>query len=247
MGRVAISIFISLLSLSIFWDCGRQVETTTGHTQFVEASDLASSLFFTCIAQLSLYEFATVLEFQKERAVFIREKASGMYSISPYYLSKLLLEFPLLLALPLLENLMTFYGIGYMSENHNFWKFYLVYFATVQVGTAMGYFISCCFDNMMSASQVTPFAVMPSVLFGGFVVNLSTLSPWVSWFQYLSPTRFAFEALLWAQWPDDELGMQNHFSFSIGYGMCVAYLIIMAIIYRAITLVFFSLLSRKSF
>ena len=76
---------------------------------------------------------------------------------------------------------------------------------TVQVGTSMGYLISCLFDNWMSASQVSPFAVFPSVLFGGFLVNLGQLEPWLSWLQYTSPTRFAFEALLWAQWPHDEM------------------------------------------
>jgi len=35
---------------------------------------------------------------------------------------------------------------------------------------------------MITASQVTPFAVMPSVLFGGFLVNVGMMSPWVSWF-----------------------------------------------------------------
>ena len=159
--------------------------------------NLASSMFFTCIAQLSLYEFATVMEFQKERAVFIREKTSKLYTIGPYYFSKIVLELPLLLLLPFLENLMTFFAIGYSSVDYNFFRFYLVYVLTVQVGTAMGYFISCCFDNMMAASQVTPFAVMPSVLFGGFVVNLTTLRPSISWMQYVSPTRYAFEALCW--------------------------------------------------
>ena len=72
-------------------------------------------MFFTCIAQLALYEFATVMEFQKERAVFIKEKASKLYTISPYYISKLMLELPLLLLLPLLENGMTFYFIGYSN------------------------------------------------------------------------------------------------------------------------------------
>ena len=68
------------------------------------ALEVTSSLFFSCIAQLALYEFATVLEFQKERGVFIREHTSRMYGTAAYYASKLLIEMPLLLALPLLEN-----------------------------------------------------------------------------------------------------------------------------------------------
>jgi len=112
--------------------------------------EVVSSLFFVCIAQLSLYEFATVLEFQKERGVFIREHTSNMYGSGSYYASKLALELPLLLVLPLLENALTFWGIGYRDDA--FFKFYLVYLLTVQVGTSMGYFISCLFDNMVSAS-----------------------------------------------------------------------------------------------
>ena len=68
-----------------------------------------------CIAQLALYEFATVMEFQKERSVFIREKTGKLYGVLPYYFSKLVIELPLLLLLPLLENALTFFGIAYRS------------------------------------------------------------------------------------------------------------------------------------
>ena len=78
-----------------------------------QTHDVTSSLFFTCIAQLSLYEFATVMEFQKERSVFIREYASNLYGVFPYYMSKIALELPLLLLLPLLENSLTFWGVDY--------------------------------------------------------------------------------------------------------------------------------------
>ena len=119
-----------------------------------------------------------------------------MYGTVAYYLSKLALEVPLLIGLPLLENVLTFWGIDYRSGA--FFDFYLVMLLTVQVGTSMGYFISCVFDNMTSAAQVTPFAVLPAVLFGGLLVNVGHINPWLSWFQYLSPTRYAFEALCWA-------------------------------------------------
>ena len=149
-----------------------------------------------CIAQLTLYEFAMVNEIQKERGVFLRENSSNLYSAGAYYMSKFVLELPLLLIMPMLENILTFHGIGYRNEA--FWKFYLVYALTVQVGTGYGYLISACFSDENAGVQVTPFAVMPSVLFGGLVINLSTVEPWLSWCQYGSPTRFAYEALLWA-------------------------------------------------
>ena len=90
------------------------------------------------------------MEFQKERGVFIREKTGNLYGILPYFMSKLAIETPLLLILPLVENALTFFGIGYRKGT--FFKFYLVYILTVQVGTALGYLISCWFNDMFAAS-----------------------------------------------------------------------------------------------
>ena len=119
------------------------------------------------------------MEFQKERSVFIREKTGKLYRILPYFASKLAIELPLLFVLPFLENILTFHGIGY--RDGAFFDFYLVYVLTVHFGTSLGYLISACFNDMFAASQVTPFAVMPSILFGGLIVNLSTLGNWLSW------------------------------------------------------------------
>ena len=115
IGRIIISVFVAAFMLMVFWKNGEDPDKTI---------EVTSSIFFTCIAQLALYEFATVLEFQKERGVFIREYTSHMYGTVSYYMSKLALELPLLLALPLLENSMTFWGIGYREGA--FFKFYLV-------------------------------------------------------------------------------------------------------------------------
>ena len=74
---------------------------------------------------------------------------------------------------------MSFWSIGY--RDGAFFEFYLVMILTVQVGTSMGYFVSTVFDNMMSAVQVAPFTVMPSILWGGLMVNVGEMSPAVAW------------------------------------------------------------------
>ena len=59
---------------------------------------------------------------------------------------------------------------------------------------------------MLTAAVITPFLMYPSVAYGGLLVNVGSLSNVVSLGQYvLSPTRYAFEALIWANWPNDEL------------------------------------------
>ena len=59
----------------------------------------------------------------------LREYTSNMYGTLAYYLSKLALELPLLIVLPLLENTLTFWGIDYHTGA--FFKFFLVMLLTV--------------------------------------------------------------------------------------------------------------------
>ena len=81
-----------------------------------KAFEITGSLFFNCVSLLFLYELFTVLEFQKERAVFIREYYGRMYGSVIYYVSKLAVEIPMLILLPLLELLISFWGIEYRQE-----------------------------------------------------------------------------------------------------------------------------------
>ncbi len=119
IARVAQSVFVSLLSISLFYGIGRDQN---------KAQELVNSIFFTCIAQLALYETATVMEFQTERNVFVRENASKLYTSLAYFSSKIALELPLLFVFPLLENVLIFWAIGY--RDGSFWQFLLVYVLT---------------------------------------------------------------------------------------------------------------------
>ena len=38
--------------------------------------------------------------------------------------------------------------------------------------------------------------MMPIMLFGGQFANSGSLQAWISWFQYVSPLRYGFEALV---------------------------------------------------
>jgi len=44
-------------------------------------------------------------------------------------------------------------------------------------------------------ATVAPIFVMPSILFGGFFVNLNTVPGWLRWIQWTSPVRYGMEAL----------------------------------------------------
>ena len=88
---------------------------------------------------------------------------------------------------------------------------------------------------------------MPSVLFAGLLSNLKTYTPYISWVQYLSPTRFGLEALCWAQWPDDEAGVQDSLGYTLGYWDAIYCLAAWAVFYRLASLICLNRLARSAF
>lgn len=68
----------------------------------------------------------TVIVFQGEKPIYVRERDSGLYHIWIYATTKLLAEMPIYLIVPLLLNLMLFFVIGYIDRFSTFAGFYLI-------------------------------------------------------------------------------------------------------------------------
>lgn len=81
--RVSCSVFICLITDSIYYSVGNTANPARYNTVSV-----TMCMFFICIAQLINATGSTVMEFNKERTVFMREIASSLYNVYPYYFSK---------------------------------------------------------------------------------------------------------------------------------------------------------------
>lgn len=57
--------------------------------------------------------FPNLLVFQIERPVFIREYSNQMYDILPYYMTKLMIDMPLMILTPLLMELIIYWSVGF--------------------------------------------------------------------------------------------------------------------------------------
>jgi hypothetical protein len=78
---------MALLCLALFWNLSGK--------SYVQQMSLAGFLFFTVINQTMMNLMGVLLIFQEERPVFLREQANQMYRVTPYYLSKIIAEFPI--------------------------------------------------------------------------------------------------------------------------------------------------------
>jgi ABC-type multidrug transport system permease subunit len=120
-----------------------------------------------------------------------------MYSIYSYFFSKFLIEIPHLIISPLIFSLIVYFGVGLTITSGQFWMFFFILIMVVFDAHSYGYFLSAMFDNSIIAAQISPLFAVPMMLVGGMLCNAGTMSPWISWLQYLSPIRYGYEALVW--------------------------------------------------
>lgn len=119
-----------------------------------------------------------------------------MYDVVPYYLAKLLIDIPIVGFVQFLFTCIIYFGIGMTITANQFFIFFAAIYLTGETAASLGYFISSIFQHEETAVELAPIVVMPLILFGGQFSNSGTLQSWISWLQYISPIRYAFEVLV---------------------------------------------------
>ena len=89
----------------------------------------------------------TIVTFQTERPVFLREQANKMYDVVPYYFAKTIAEIPVFTIIPLIFTSITYYMVGYNDLTEQFFKFVLTYIGNMFCAISLGYFISSSFSH----------------------------------------------------------------------------------------------------
>jgi len=235
--KVTQTVLICLFMMPVFWKL-RVVPGESYADAIDSQQNMIGAMYFTATVQVMLNFLPTVIIFQSEKPIYVREKAGDMYSVWTYAFTKWLAEMPILTFLPFITVVLIYFSTEYYLSFAVFFKFYLTIFMMVQAATALGYWLSALFDQETSAVAVSPLVNQPLNLMGGYYVNAKTYPNWIGWLQYLSPVRYGFMSLAEAQWtPYDRVnGMIKDWSsvyeFDLGYWECLACMLILTILLR---------------
>jgi hypothetical protein len=204
----------------------------------------------------------TVIVFQSEKPVFVRERAGNMYDIWIYATTKMIAEIPIMLLVPLLLLIFVYPSIGFQDRLSEFAEFYLILALMVQAATAMGYFLSSAFNSETAAVAFAPILNLPLSLLGGYMINLQSIKHhWpqelLEWVQYISPVRYCFNGLMRAQWPLHDSGKYGKVTVAqsgeinetvgtlISFGGCVGGLFVLWFLFRVLTVVSLTLQDKS--
>ena len=155
--------------------------------------DRKGIIFLLCLMSYLNTFYTAVMAFPSERNVIIKERTSGMYRLSAYFLAKCASELPLVILFPSCLYCIVYWATG-MNPSAYFLLSAMTVLLNIITGQSLGLLIGILFKDFQKAFT---FAVVTSVLLqclaGFFKVHMPF---WLSWAKYLNTVTFTYDALL---------------------------------------------------
>ncbi|KAM3141214.1 hypothetical protein pb186bvf_006599 [Paramecium bursaria] len=217
--KIGQAIFLGLLQGGVFW----AVADNNGSVK--NLFSLAGALFFICINLTMAAVMQCILGFAVDRDVFLREENSKIYTTGSYFMGKQLVDLPVCIICPIIQQLISYWMMkmnDYYADQPPTHIFIAVLLALC--ANSMGLMAGCAFKDVKLALNIVPMVLMPLIIFSGFFANQKNFYVWIGWIQYLSPLKYAYEAMM-----TNETKVRHYerdplvlYDFHIGLWECVA-------------------------
>ncbi|KAF8456119.1 ABC-2 type transporter-domain-containing protein [Kalaharituber pfeilii] len=180
------AIFVGLILSFTFFRLGDNQSDVIGKAGllFFIPVNVSFSALFPIISYLPLLN-----------GILTRERSTGAYRVSTFYLSRYLIEIPLGLLSRLTMFVMVYWICGFRPEAWAFFIYIGINFLTVIFSISMGLFVGSTSKNLAVVQAVTPTLNVVFLLFGGFLLPLGSVPKWFVWLYWISYLRYVFAGL----------------------------------------------------
>ncbi|XVF13765.1 hypothetical protein REPUB_Repub08aG0235600 [Reevesia pubescens] len=165
-------------------------------------SDRIALIFFFSVFWGFYPLYNAVFTFPLERTMLIKERSSGMYRLSSYFLARTFGDLPLELALPTAFVFIIYWMGGLKPDPITFILSLLVVLYNVLVAQSLGLAIGAI---LMDIKQATTLASVTSIVFltaGGYYIQ--QIPAFIVWLKYLSYSYYCYKLLLGVQYNEDD-------------------------------------------
>ncbi|GMH09638.1 hypothetical protein Nepgr_011479 [Nepenthes gracilis] len=172
------------------------------HTPSSHIEDRIALLFFFSVFWGFYPLYNAVFTFPQERRMLIKERSSGMYRLSSYFLARTTGDLPLELALPTAFVFIIYWMGGLKPNPMTFILSLLVVLYNVLVAQGLGLAIGAILMDIKPATTLASVTTLVFLIAGGYYIQ--QIPPFILWLKYLSYSYYCYKLLLGVQYREDE-------------------------------------------
>jgi len=161
----------------------------------------ANGLLFLLLTNASFSNmFSVINSFPAEIPILMREHKNGMYMILPYYLSKILVDLPFFIILPIISTSICYWMANLNNDAGRFLICCGIVILVSNIAVSFGGFISAVAPSTNVALGLSGPVLVPLMIFSGMFLNNDSVPSYFIWLKYLSWFNYSYESLVINQW-----------------------------------------------
>lgn len=142
--------------------------------------------------------FEAIFTFPEERMMLKKERSSGMYRLSSYFISRTVVDLPMELVLPTVFVTITYWMAGLKPTAGHFLHTLSVLLYSVLVSQGLGLAIGALVMDQKSATTLGSVIMLTFLLAGGYYVQ--NVPPFIAWIKYISLSQYTYKLLIGSQY-----------------------------------------------
>ncbi|XP_010251517.1 PREDICTED: ABC transporter G family member 14-like [Nelumbo nucifera] len=172
------------------------------HTPASHLQDRIALLFFFSVFWGFFPLYNAVFTFPQERSMLIKERSSGMYRLSSYFLARTAGDLPMELALPTAFVIIIYWMGGLKPDFTAFVLSWLVVLFSVLVSQSLGLAYGAILMDVKQAATLASVTTLVFLIAGGYYVQ--QIPPFIVWLKYLSYSFYCYKLLLGIQYTEND-------------------------------------------